>query len=201
MVKLVVGGYAMRKSVIFTMAVLALFALAACGDGDEPAAPAPQPPPEPTSAPSTPAVAQASQPTAAPTPAAQPAAPPAQTPTQAPAAQPTQTPASEPTATARPETAGPAESEAEEAPTPVGLFLEVTEPEDETLLSNATIDVAGMTTPDAVVTINGEPIEVDAEGNFVMSVKLDEGPNVLEIVGSDFSGERIEEILTVIYVP
>ena len=221
----------MRKSVLFTLMVAVLFALSACGDGDEAAetsatAPTPAAAPEPTAGPTAPAAqptASAPRPTAAATPpaAAQatsqpapptqtpapqptqppaplptqppaplPTQPPAPLPTQTPAPLPTQTPTPAPTATAQPEIAVAPEGEPEDTPTPVGFFLVVTEPEDETILSKATLDVHGMTTLEAIVTINGEPAEVDADGNFPLAVKLTDGPNVLEIVGVE---KRLEQ--------
>ena len=74
-------------------------------------------------------------------------------------------------------------------------------PEDEAIVSSATVDVEGVTTPDAVASVNGEPLEVDSDGGFRATVNLDEGPNIIDIVVSDFTDERIEEIRTVIYVP
>ena len=74
-------------------------------------------------------------------------------------------------------------------------------PEDELIVSSETVEVEGLTTPDAVVSVNGEPVEVDSDGAFSVAVKLDEGPNVTGIVVSDFTDQRIEEVRTVIYVP
>ena len=91
---------------------------------------------------------------------------------------------------------------------PVAFFLQVTTPEDESVLDGAFAEVTGKTTPDAVVSVAGEPAEVNAEGIFTVTVQLQEGPNVLEVVASDFDGEKAEEIplageqrITVIYAP
>ena len=84
---------------------------------------------------------------------------------------------------------------------PVAFFLQVTTPEDESVLDGAFAEVTGRTTPDAVVSVAGEPAEVNSEGIFTVTVQLLEGPNVLEVVASDFDGEKAEQIITVIYAP
>ena len=84
---------------------------------------------------------------------------------------------------------------------PAALFLELTSPDDEAVLTENTVEVTGETTPDAVVSVNGQPVEVGADGNFEMTVTLEEGPNFLEVVASDFAGNRVEEIRAVIHLP
>ena len=107
------------------------------------------------------------------------------------AAEPTATKTSDPQATAA----------TQPADVPDAFFLLVTTPEDESVLDGAFAEVTGRTTPDAVVSVAGEPAEVNSEGIFTVTVQLQEGPNVLEVVASDFDGEKAEEIITVIYAP
>ena len=60
------------------------------------------------------------------------------------------------------------------------------------------MSVTGLTSPDAVVSVNGLMAVVDEEGNFsVEDVPLDEGPNLLQIIASDLSGAVAYETLAV----
>ena len=84
---------------------------------------------------------------------------------------------------------------------PAGLFLEVTEPLDESVVTTSPVRVSGTTVPDAVVSVNGEIVEVDEQGNFTTVVALEEGPNIIEVVASDLEGNEVSKILAIIYVP
>ncbi len=84
-------------------------------------------------------------------------------------------------------------------PLPTELFLTVSSPEDEIVVSSELITVSGMTTPDAVVSVNGQIIDVDALGEFSASVVLLEGPNLIEVVSSDLS-TQVSADLAVIYI-
>lgn len=89
------------------------------------------------------------------------------------------------------------------------LFLEITEPLDEDLttidiesvVATSTIVVSGITVPDAVVSLNGDEVDVDEEGNFSTEVALEEGPNLIWVIASDFEGNEEQRSLTVIYTP
>ena len=78
--------------------------------------------------------------------------------------------------------------------------LTVTEPQDETTVYAADIVVKGQTEADAVVSVDGVTIEVDSEGKFSKTVTLEEGPNLIEVLASDFEGNEGSVVLTVIYV-
>lgn len=84
---------------------------------------------------------------------------------------------------------------------PEAFFLEVSEPQDESVVSVGDIRLSGATTPDAVVSVNGEIVEVNEDGNFTTMVTLEEGPNLIEVVASDFEGNEDSCILTIVYVP
>ena len=77
--------------------------------------------------------------------------------------------------------------------------LTVTEPQDETTVFTSDIVVKGQTEADAVVSVDGVTIEVDADGNFSTTVTLEEGPNLIEVLASDFEGNEGSVVLTVIY--
>ena len=106
------------------------------------------------------------------------------TPTPEPTPTPTPPPKPEPTPTPKPE-----------------FFLTVTQPADNSIISADEVEVRGRTTPDAVVSVNGELVDVDGEGNFTMMVALEEGPNIIEVIASDLEGNEESHILVIIYVP
>ena len=87
------------------------------------------------------------------------------------------------------------------APAAAAFFLKVSSPQNESVVVTPRLSVAGETTPDAVVTINGQLIEVDADGRFEISLALEEGPNVIEVVASDFDGHNAQEVRSVLLVP
>ncbi|HLF03687.1 MAG TPA: hypothetical protein VI855_00495 [Dehalococcoidia bacterium] len=84
---------------------------------------------------------------------------------------------------------------------PASFFLEVTAPQNEAVVTVSPLPVQGQTTPDSVTTVNGLVVEVDAQGQFLAQVNLEEGPNFIEVLASDFDGHQEGQILTVIYIP
>ncbi len=87
-------------------------------------------------------------------------------------------------------------------PTVPALSLVVTSPQDEVVVKDAVLRVLGRTSPDAVVSVNGKIIRtVDIEGNFSTLVSLVEGPNLLEVIATDYRGGQASQVLTVIYAP
>ena len=82
-----------------------------------------------------------------------------------------------------------------------GLFLTVTQPANESIINADRVEVIGITAPGAVVSVNGNPMEVDGEGNFTMTVVLEEGPNLVEVIASDVQGNQESHPLVLIYVP
>ncbi len=106
-----------------------------------------------------------------------------------------------PTATASTRPTPAPEATPAASPTLVPFFLEVAAPEDESTIAAPSVEVKGRTVPDAVVSVNGELATVEADGSFTLSLSLEEGPNVIEVVASDFQGNEAARVLTVIYVP
>ena len=80
------------------------------------------------------------------------------------------------------------------------LPLTVTQPLNETTVYSADLVVKGQTEADAVVSVNDVVVDVDAEGKFSTIVTLEEGPNPIEVLASDFEGNEGSKVLTVIYV-
>ena len=82
------------------------------------------------------------------------------------------------------------------------LSLAVTLPQDEVVVKDAVIRVVGRSSPDAVVSVNGNIVRtMDIEGNFSTLVSLVEGPNLLEVIATDYRGGEASQVLTVIYTP
>jgi hypothetical protein len=142
----------------------------------------------------------ARNPTVVPSPTTVATAEPTSTPTVTPTATATLPPAS-PTATA---TAGPT---ATPSPLPVNnvdnyeLSLQLEGVGDENVVHGTIMVIRGRTLPDAILSINGVIVEVDAEGRFEREVRLEIGPNVVEVVASDLAGNQISAILSVVALP
>ena len=82
----------------------------------------------------------------------------------------------------------------------IQLKLTVTQPEDNIIVDTDRIEVKGTTGPGAVVSANSEFTTADSQGNFVIAVMLDEGPNIIEVFTSDESGNEANLTLMVSYV-
>ena len=86
------------------------------------------------------------------------------------------------------------------APEADNLPLEVVEPVDGAVVNTSRVTVSGRTAPDAVVSINGNVPDVNGQGEFTEQINLDFGPNIIEIIASDFYGNEKGVVLTVFYV-
>ena len=88
------------------------------------------------------------------------------------------------------------------AAVPAALSLTITAPQDEVVVKDSILRVMGRTSPDAVVSVNGNIVRsVDMDGNFSAAVSLLEGPNLLEVIATDYGGSQASQVLTVIYTP
>jgi len=93
-------------------------------------------------------------------------------------------------------------------PTPVpspeiprtGFSLTVTQPADSSIVNSDKVEVRGRTSPGAVVSVNDEIVNADAQGIFTLTVPLEEGLNILEVVASDDAGNEAKVSLTVALV-
>ena len=108
---------------------------------------------------------------------------------------PTTTPLPTPTSTAVPTPTN--------TPDPLGdFFLDIEEPaEIESIIAESSITVTGRSRLDATVSVNDIFVDVDADGRFRVTVYLEEGPNIIEVVVSLATGESLNEVLVVIYSP
>lgn len=87
-------------------------------------------------------------------------------------------------------------------PTPASDFpLKVETPLDGETVHVSPWLVVGQTQADALVSVNDVIGFANAEGRFSLSVPLQEGVNVLEVLASNAAGEQVFVILTVLYQP
>ena len=80
---------------------------------------------------------------------------------------------------------------------PFSLFY----PLDGTEINEPTIQILGVTRPDAVVAINGYPVEAGPSGIFAGNLALEEGANLVEVVATDIDGNVRSEVIAVFYIP
>jgi hypothetical protein len=83
---------------------------------------------------------------------------------------------------------------------PTNLPLTVTQPVDGSIVNSDTVEVKGRTSPGAVVSVNDEIVNADAQGAFTLTIPLEEGLNTLEVIASDDTGNEASVSLTVAYV-
>lgn len=85
----------------------------------------------------------------------------------------------------------------ESKPETASFFLEINNPKDNEVVNQSTIVVSGKTLPEAEVFVNDKEAKVDNQGNFSLSVSLDEGENTLVILANDKEGNYQEKELTI----
>lgn len=78
------------------------------------------------------------------------------------------------------------------------LPLEIAGITDRAVIEQPAVAFWGDTAPDALVTVNGEPVEVSEYGAFVVDYPLDDGANFIEVLASDFSGRTTRQSFTVV---
>lgn len=82
------------------------------------------------------------------------------------------------------------------------FFLTIEEPlETESIIAESSITVTGRTRLDATISVNDIFADIDGDGRFVVTVDLEIGPNIIEVVASLSTGEALNEVLVVIYSP
>lgn len=68
-------------------------------------------------------------------------------------------------------------------------------------MSSASLQVTGATIPEATLSVNGASVGVDGQGNFSTTIQLEEGPNLVEVVASDYDGNEVSSLLEIVYIP
>jgi hypothetical protein len=87
-------------------------------------------------------------------------------------------------------------------PTPVANFpLVLAAPREGDIISASPLLVSGVTVPNAIVSVNDVVGMANGEGRFDLSVPLQAGPNVLEVIASQPNGQQTFVIVTVMYQP
>ena len=81
------------------------------------------------------------------------------------------------------------------------LFLEITSPVNQSVVSSSSVEIEGNTLSTAILSINGSLTAVTSSGTFTSALVLEEGVNVIQVVVSDLRGNEIGEILSLIYLP
>jgi hypothetical protein len=84
---------------------------------------------------------------------------------------------------------------------PQPFFLLVTQPHDQSIVPQRQIPVAGRTIPGAVVSVNGVSVAVDTVGIYSTMIRLEPGPNIIDVVATNVDGEVLSTIIAVIYRP
>ena len=112
----------------------------------------------------------------------------------------------QPTSQANPPTAAPVQpaqppSGQNQPPSSGPVSLQVLSPQDGATVNVAQIEVSGVASPGAVVSVNDNVIVAGADGRFATTVSLDEGPNLIEVIASNNSGNQLSAEITVTYEP
>jgi glucodextranase-like protein len=97
-------------------------------------------------------------------------------------------------------TSGP-NNPASATPTAGPLGLRILSPEDNAVVHVPQVEVAGEAPADLVVTINDDIVLVDETGTFSVTLPVEEGPNLIQIVASDAQGNEANVDLVVTYEP
>ena len=79
------------------------------------------------------------------------------------------------------------------------FLLLITEPENESIVYTPILPVSGRTGPNAIVSLNGRSVPVDRFGYFSSTVRLEEGPNLIDVVATNDDGQTFGSVLAVIY--
>lgn len=87
-------------------------------------------------------------------------------------------------------------------PTGTGtLGLRIISPVDGAIVNTSIVEIVGEAPAGSVISIGDDILIVGAEGVFKHIVTLEEGPNLIEILASDASGNESYVLLAVFYEP
>jgi len=81
------------------------------------------------------------------------------------------------------------------------LVFTLESPVDDAIVAEPQTSLVGTTTVETILSVNDAIYILPAGQPFSIPLPLLEGPNALGIVASDYSGDFIEFVLTVIYQP
>ena len=72
---------------------------------------------------------------------------------------------------------------------------------NESVVRSDRVLLHGVTSADATVSVNGVILEVQSDGTFELTLPLEPGPNIVDIVASDLEGNSINSSLAIISLP
>ena len=81
------------------------------------------------------------------------------------------------------------------------FLLVISEPENESVVSEPNLTLSGRTDPNAIVSIDGRSVPVDRFGYFSTTMVLVEGPNIMDVVATNDDGETLSKVVALIYRP
>ena len=84
---------------------------------------------------------------------------------------------------------------------PLPFLLLVTQPQDQSIVSEEVVRLSGRTGPEAITSVNGVSVLVDELGLFSTMVALEPGPNIIDVVATNFDGKVLSTVLALIYRP
>ncbi len=84
---------------------------------------------------------------------------------------------------------------------PQPFLLVIDEPPPQSIVTQPRQRLAGHTSPQAVVSVNGVSVAVNPFGAFDTTVALEPGPNIIEVVSTNQDGQVLSAIVPVIYRP
>ncbi len=85
--------------------------------------------------------------------------------------------------------------------TAAGLPFSLLYPPDGLEVFEPQVEVMGVTRPDAVIGVNGIPLQTNSLGIFFTTVTLEEGPNLIEIVATDIDSNVRFQTIVIFYSP
>jgi hypothetical protein len=83
------------------------------------------------------------------------------------------------------------------------LKLKLWSPAGDQVVASDTVTVAGATSPDATVSVNGILVTLDADGQFSIELTADpeDNPLPVEVIATSVAGEQLSLVRTVIFIP
>ena len=106
-----------------------------------------------------------------------------------------------PTATPEPIVVSTATPDPAIASTTFNLALDFEGIGDESIVRSETVLLRGVTSADAIVSVNDVIVEVQPDGTFELTLLLDPGPNFVDVVASNLDGSTINSSLAIISIP
>jgi hypothetical protein len=85
-------------------------------------------------------------------------------------------------------------------PVTAGITLNITQPQDESVVRSNPVTVTGSVPAAAEVLVNGISVNIE-NSRFSAMVELEAGPNMIEVLARDSAGKEITRYVNIIYVP